>query len=248
MAGDLDGANDCWDQLLEQWPTDMLALRLQHFRLFNRGRLADMERSIRRSIVAWDDRPRRTYLDGMLAFSLEEQGRYREAEALGRSAVGADETDLWSIHSVAHVLEMEGRADDGLAWFANRDQVLAASGSFARHLWWHHAIIHLRTGDVEQILAMYDAYVDPIDATDGLSLTNAIDLLARLEFHDVNVGDRWAALAAGASYRIGFHDQPFNDAHYCYALARAGASDLASEIVEGMAAWRDRSGTAAEVI
>ena len=169
VAGQNDRAADAWIAIVDQWPTDLLATRLGHFVCFNRGRLADMMRLADRSIAAWDDLPFRSYLDGMRAFTLEEQGQYREAERLARGAVEADHTDLWSVHAVAHVLEMEARTDDGLAWFEGRDDDLV--GSFARHLWWHHAIIHLRTGDYERLLDLYDREIQPGDATDALSLT-----------------------------------------------------------------------------
>ncbi len=246
IDGRTDAAADALDVLLARWPTDMLALRLSHFVLFNRGRLADMVRSVTRSIAAWDDRPFRSYLDGMHAFALEELGEYRQAERLGRGAVEVDRTDLWSVHSVAHVLEMEARTEEGLTWFEGRDDDLV--GAFARHLWWHRAIIHLRTGDHARLLELYDTRIQPGPALDGLSLTNAIDGLARLEFAGVDVGDRWLALVDAARHRIGYHDHPFNDSHFAYALARAGAQESAADLLAGMADWCDRPTTAAGVL
>ena len=246
VAGQTDAAADAFDALLAKWPTDLLAVRLAHFVLFNRGRLDDMLASVVRSSDAWGDLPFRSYLDGMRAFTLEEMGEYRQAEAIGRAAVEVDPTDLWSVHAVVHVLEMEARTAEGVAWFEARDDQF--TGAFARHLWWHHAIIHLRTGDHRRLLELYDTRVQPGQALDGLSLTNAIDGLARLEFAGVDVGDRWTALLDAAQYRIGYHDHPFNDSHYAYALVRAGAPDRARDLLDGMAAWRERGTTAAGVI
>ena len=248
LEGENEAAISRWEQILEQWPTDMFALRMQYFALFGQGRCAEMLTSSRRSIDAWGDLDRRTYLDGMAAFALEELGEYDEAERLGRSASEADPSDLWSIHAVAHVLEMQARADDGLIWFDGRDDVLHSRGSFARHLWWHHAIIHLRTGNHGRLLELYDTEIQPGDAIDTLSLTNAIDGLARLEFAGVDVGDRWLPLLEPSTVRIGHHTHPFADAHFAYAIARTGADDQVTELLDGMASWRDRSGTASRVI
>lgn len=248
IDGDADAAIASWEGLLEQWPTDLFALRMQYFALFTHGRCGEMLSSTLRSIAAWDEAPRRTYLDGMVAFAMEELGHYDEAEQFGRSAAEADPTDLWSVHAVAHVLEMQARADDGLTWFEGRDDVLHSRGSFSRHLWWHHAIIHLRTGNHDRLLELYDAEIQPGDAIDALSLTNAIDGLARLEFAGVDVGDRWLPLLESSTVRIGHHTHPFADAHFAYAIARAGADDKVHDLLDGMAAWRDRSGSASRVI
>jgi tetratricopeptide (TPR) repeat protein len=248
IDGNTNATLDALGRLLDLWPTDLFALRLELFALFGQCRYDDMIDSTRRAIDAWDDRPFRSHLDGMVAFALEELGDYAEAERLGRAASEADPSDLWSIHSVAHVLEMQARTDDGLAWFDGRADELARHGSFARHLWWHHAIIHLRTGDHARLLELYDTQIQPGDATDTLSMTNAIDALARLEFAGVDVGDRWAPLVAPASFRIGHHDHPFSDCHASFALARAGATDALETLLASMADWQDNGTSAGEVI
>ena len=52
---------------------------------------------------------------GIYSFGLEESGEYRRAEAAARAALAADPADVWAIHSVAHIAEMEGRPGEGLA-------------------------------------------------------------------------------------------------------------------------------------
>ena len=43
-------------------------------------------------------------------------GMVRDAERTGRLAVESDPADPWSVHAVAHVLEMRDRRRDGIAW------------------------------------------------------------------------------------------------------------------------------------
>jgi tetratricopeptide (TPR) repeat protein len=248
-AGDLDAVATTFDEILVRWPTDILALRLQHFLLFNAGRLDEMLASTERARSSWEvDLPRMSYLDGMAAFALEELGRYENAEELGRRAVAADATDLWSVHAVAHVLEMQRRVDDGLEWLDGRDDVLHSGGAFASHIWWHKSLYHLACGDVDTVGQLYDSEVFPTPVDDGLTLTNAISLLARLHFDGIDVGDRWAPLADKFGLRLGQHTNPFNDCHFVMGAALAGLPDVADQLVAGMDAWTERDDYAAGVI
>ena len=67
-------------------------------------------------------------------------------------------------------------------------------------------------------------------------MSNAISLLARLDFLGVNVGERWQRLVPGSVFRIGHHTKPFNDCHYAYALARAGATAELNDLLSSMRA------------
>ena len=250
--GDVDTATAAWGAVLDAWPHDMMALRLQHFALFNRGDLDQMARRAQQAAAAWDaasaitDRP---LIDGMICFALEEQGRYEDAEWHGRVAVSAQPDDLWGIHAIAHVLEMTGRAEEGREWVTGHGDTLHGHGSFAGHIWWHLALYLLETGDHPAAMRLFDTEVFSPGAVEGLTLTNAIALLARAEWAGHDVGDRWTLLVDGAAMRIGHHSHPFNDCHYAYALARAGEADRAGSLVDSMRTWADsHADTASEVM
>jgi hypothetical protein len=54
-------------------------------------------------------------------FANEECGNYTIAEHAGRAAVELDPGDLWATHGIAHVLEMQGRRSEGIAWIAAQE-------------------------------------------------------------------------------------------------------------------------------
>ena len=247
--GDLDGVIDVLGAVLAEHPTDVLALRHRYLLLFNAGRVDEMVQTVTEQRPAWSsDLPLASYLDGMESFALEELGRHRPAEDLGRRGVDADPTDLWAIHAVAHVLLMEDRTADGVAWFDGRDPVLEAGGGFAGHLWWHGALVQLAAGRTDDVVDAFDRRVYPGASQEGLDLSNAISLLARLEVAGVDVGDRWDRVVDGARARLGHHTHPFNDTHYALALARAGCVDDAERLVAGMERWADGAHHASRVL
>jgi tetratricopeptide (TPR) repeat protein len=159
---------------------------------------------------------------GMYAFGLEECGEYVEAEAKGRRAVELNGDDLWAIHAVAHVLEMQGRLRDGMEWLSQPLGAWADRNPFKDHLWWHTALFPLELGEYDRVLALYDDAVR-LDRSDFyLDIQNAASLLLRLELQGVDVGDRWRELADVAESRIDDHVLAFTDLHFVMALAADG--------------------------
>lgn len=114
--GNIEDAAAFWETALETNPADLLALRLAHDTHFYLGaskKLRDVPLSV---LPAYQDDPgRRGFVLGMAAFGLEETGAYAQAERAGREAVDLNPADSWAIHAVAHVLEMQDRADEGIA-------------------------------------------------------------------------------------------------------------------------------------
>ncbi len=149
---------------------------------------------------------------GMLSFGHEETGDYREAERLGRAAVERNPGDTWATHAVAHVMEMQGRHRDGIAWLDGLAPEWAERNNFVHHLWWHRALYHLELGEGDAVLDLYDRRVRPLDSAVVqkqpdmyIDVQNAVSLLWRMEAAGLNVAGRWTELADKAEKRIGDH-------------------------------------------
>ena len=236
-AGDTAGAVRRFEDILLDHPRDILAIRLAHYLHFYHGALAQHRDSVARVLPAWDETvPGYGYVLGMRAFGLEEVGDYARAEEFGRRAVAIDPSDAWSVHSVAHVMEMQGRAPEGIAWVRENEAHWENKvHNFRHHLWWHQGLFHLALDEVDAVLDLYDNRFRVDNASDDvLDIANAASMLLRLHFRGVDAGGRWEELAGHSAGRIADGIFPFFDAHYMTALAMAGDDDSVRSHLDAM--------------
>jgi hypothetical protein len=240
--GDWHGAAAVLDDLLVEWPTDLLALMLGHQLDFFVGDAGNLRDRVGRSLGAIDpDHPHRGLVEGMYAFGLEESGHYEQAEEHGLAAVERNPDDVWAIHAVAHTHEMRGDPAAGLAFLDGHAGAWGDGNLFAVHLGWHRALFLLEADRVDDVLATYDGWGYGADVPGPpLNLLDASALLWRLLLDGVPVGDRFDHLAdawvaaldrAGgpAAERASWY--PFNDAHAVMAFAGAGRFAEARQVV-----------------
>ena len=188
-------ATGIWEQILIDHPGDVWALRFAHDTYFYLGEAAVMRDSIARVLPAWPtDHDFHGYLLGMHAFGLEESGDYRAAETAGRRAVERNPADTWAVHAVAHVLEMEGRQLEGIAWLRGLEPHWTTAPALAVHQWWHLALFLIEQGRFEEVLAIYDSHVRGTPSGALLDLVDAAALLWRLQLAGIDVGARWEGL------------------------------------------------------
>jgi tetratricopeptide (TPR) repeat protein len=251
--GDWFGAGEAWTAILADHPRDALALQWAHLFDFHRGDAARLAARAAPLLAGWPgDDPLRPYVLAMHAFGLEESGRYDEAEAAGRRALAADPRIPWAIHAVAHVMEMNGRHDEGLAWMAERRAhwgAREASGDspgpngFAGHLGWHEALFALETLDLGRALAIFDDRLDPARVEITLQRVDAASLLWRIALLGGDVGARWRQLVGAwpLDDALAGHSL-FNDAHATMALVGAGDVERARAWAEAALAGAGRKG------
>ena len=152
--GDWAGACARWDEILLEHPRDLLALLWAHLFDFHRGDAWQLRQRVARVLPQWDAAdPLYPYVLGMRAFGLEETHHHAEAEAVGRRALEGGTPVAWAVHAVAHVMEMQGRVDEGAAWLA-RHQPQWVDNGLAVHLWWHLGLFRLERLDTEGALRL----------------------------------------------------------------------------------------------
>ncbi len=226
IAGRWHAAGRILEDVSVEHPHDALALQVGHQLDFFTGNARMLRDRIARALPHWSPvMPGYHAVLGMHAFGLEETGDYSRAEAAGRRAVEIEPRDGWAQHAVAHVMEMEGRRHDGVAWMRANPEAWSRESFFAVHNWWHLALFHLGLDQVDETLALFDERVDGSGSTIVLEMVDASAMLWRLHLRGVPVGDRWRSLAERWQRHASAGNYAFNDAHAAMAFIGAGRDE-----------------------
>ena len=230
---DYQCARQTLDQLLHDDPRDVLALQAAHAMDYITGDLEQMRVRIEQLLPAWDtDLPGYFAVESMYAFALQECGDFAAAETAALHAIELNILDARAHHTMAHVYEMTGRAEAGLAWLLAHRDGWAGDTFVASHCLWHQCLFHLALGQREAALTLYDACLAPRDGAPLGLLIDASALLWRLGLEGVDCGARWDTLATGWSPRVRDGFCTFNDLHAMMAFAGAEAWQPASRLFD----------------
>lgn len=249
-GGDWHGAARLLDDLLRQWPTDVLALIEGHALDFFLGDAANLRDRPGRTLLELDaTHPHAGFVRGMQAFGLEESGHYELAEETALAALDSNRRDVWATHAAVHSYEMRGHVARGIRFLESTTADWGSDNLFTVHNWWHLAVFHLEAGTIDETLAIHDREVrHDASADSALPLIDASALLWRLHLDGVDVGDRWRSVADGWSPVT---TQPawyaFNDLHAVLALVGAGRLADAEAVIERLSAYVHRGGDGSNV-
>ncbi|MEJ6402898.1 tetratricopeptide repeat protein [Yoonia sp. 2307UL14-13] len=232
MAGQPLKALLHFEAAIDDNPTDIFALKLDHALRFVFGDSTGMRRMIEKVRPAYSNtHVGYGYLLGCHAFALEETGAYNQAQIAGREALLLAPDDAWGLHAVAHVHDMTADAAGGIKWLTGREEAWAHCNNFRYHVWWHKALMHLDLGEKEVVLDLYDQQIRKDKTDDYRDISNATSLLSRLELDGIDVGDRWDELADLSANRTEDGCLIFADLHYLLALVGGKRDDAITSMM-----------------
>jgi hypothetical protein len=235
LVGDPDLAAERYSAIVIDWPGDILALVVAHAFDFRFGLRQMLLHRIAQVLPAWDATvPGYASVLAMYAFGLEENGRYDRAERIARRALALDPRLAAAIHVISHVMEMQGRTREGLAFLAATEPAWREGTGFSVHLAWHQALFHLDAVDPHAALTVYDAQIAKPGASDMNVLADASALLWRLQLRNIEVGERWRLLADRWEMRAFAGVRPFYAVHAMMAFAAAGRPSAAARVFDAL--------------
>ena len=244
-AGSLEAAVGCYESILSEYPTDLLALVFLQSELFWLGDMVRSKRVSDQLEKHWNaDVPGYPAFLAIRAFDLEESNAFEQAENTAKEALALNPGDVWGAHALAHVMLMQNRIDEGIVFMEERESLWQSANQMQYHLAWHQCLFlaerkqhdamlniydtRIRNRDHELCKSMPDLYID---------LQNGSSLLWRLEQAGVNVGNRWQELAEVCTPRIDDMRNPFTSAHFALVLAANEQYNDCDRLIKSMEAF-----------
>jgi tetratricopeptide (TPR) repeat protein len=247
IAQDSSARAAAWEQILIIWPLDMLAFRQYTGTLFWTGDKRHQAQVSAGVASHWGPQtPGYGHFLSAHAFAMEEVGQYEVAERCAREALALQPQDLWALHGLAHVFEMQGRVQEGMEVLSDAARFFNDYNLFRGHLWWHLSLFKFSQGRFDEVLDLFDREVYPKLSTFYLDIQNGASLLARLEFQGVDVGlARWERLAQASLLNATQSTIWFTSMHHVMALMRSGRVSAVQSTLDYLSSTGIRSTQAA---
>ena len=245
MAGDLGDALSVLGGWITDEPRDLLALRVAQDLAFFLGDQHQLLALPQGALSSWaPDKPERGLVLGMAAFGFEERGEFREAETLARAALAFDPTDAWSTHALAHVMEMEGRAMEGVDFLSSSAPNWSPS-FFASHNWWHLALFLLELDDTDGAIELLLGPISAPGSEVWFEIVNQASLLWRLALVGADPGPPSPDLLRILAERSEQTLSVFNALHAVAALSLGHQADAVESILRS---FRSQEALGAETL
>ncbi len=223
VSGEPVRAADTYASILDQWPRDLLALRLalsSYFFLGWHDRLCALVDAL---IPAWTGNRRDLgFVMAMASFAHAENGDFAYAEALGRKALARDPACPTGVHAVAHAIAESGRPREGAQWMREQAAHWATASRMRTHNAWHLAMFDAEEGNVASALGILDGWLLPASAASPLDACDATALLWRLAMDGVDDNGRWCRVSDAFERTLTPGFWPYLDLHAALAHLSAG--------------------------
>ncbi len=225
-------AVEALEAITTEWPSDLLTAKIAEFLYYVLGQQYMGPRfraHMRRLEGAHAGDP--DFL-AMAAFASELCGDYVAAEAVAERALGIEPRNHG--RSTPSPTSSSARAACGTvlrAWKPSSRCWRPADGRSIRHDAWHLALLHLEELDVAAAMRVFRAHIWGITPDFVVEQLDAIALLWRIEMAAGPMDAEWPAIAEHIAPRVVETFMPFMNAHYAYALARAGRADAVEAVL-----------------
>jgi tetratricopeptide (TPR) repeat protein len=225
------GAVAAFEDITAKWPRDLLAAKIAEFIYYILGQQHEGARfraHMQRLAPANADDP--DFL-ATYAFAQELCGDVDAARRTVDRALEIEPRNPWAHHCVAHIYLRHDEQHEGVRVLESFLPIWMSVGRVIHcHNAWHLGVAYVAQLDRARALETFAHHVWGITPELVVEQADAIALLWRIEMAGEPVDDYWTALAERAEAHVDERYMPFLDAHFAFALARAGRGSALAQL------------------
>jgi len=230
-------AADAFEALTARWPRDLAAAKMCEFLYYVLGQQHCGPRFRAHMARLAPANPNDPDLLSMAAFAHELCDDFAAAEETAVRSLTLAPRNPWGEHAYSHALIRQGRVDEGTRRLEAFLPLLRTCGRVIEcHDAWHLGLLHLEALDLDAAARVLRDEVWRAGSDVVGEQLDAISLAWRLELAGGSVGGLWAEVAARIAPRASETFMPFANAHFAYALARAGRDEVLAGMLRSVAA------------
>ena len=234
-ANDNLRAAEAMEAITAEWPRDLCTAKFAEFLYYILGQ-QHMGTRFRAHMARLEplhaDDP--DFLS-MAAFASELSGDRITAEARAERSLRIEPRNPWAHHALSHVLINQGRIEEGRARLqAFLPLLKTCARPIYSHDAWHLALLYLEELDVPATMDVFRRHIWGITPDMVVEQLDAIALLWRIEMAGTPMDAEWPSIADHVAPRAVETFMPFMNAHYVYALARAGRTAAVNMVLAGV--------------
>ena len=215
---------------LAVWPADLMIGQRLYLMWFFQGRFADM-RALTDALLA--ALPEDSFVLGLHAFVLEEQGDGEEAVRWAERCMARNPEDTWGVHALTHALYELGAYEEALERVPPALDACVNMNYYRNHMLWHLVLFEIAVGGYDRASAMCRDFFEREPSPRGLDLRNTVSTLWRFELYGMDLGERWRPFVDILKRQLDrSEDSPFHHAHVGMALAGGRDWDTAERHLE----------------
>lgn len=149
---EIDLAIGFHEEITNKFPGDLISVQQGQYHYFYTG---NKEKLLKIAQKVLPSNPQQDYLYGMVAFGLEQCHLLKAAEKMARQAIALNRYDPWAHHALAHVMETQGRVNEGIAWMESfADTWENCNSMLYSHNWWHIALYYLEQENYQKVVSL----------------------------------------------------------------------------------------------